>query len=135
MVERISVIGREIITSEAYCELAKKINIQCGANLPDSVELDDLYFWNRKEQPRLSSPYEWLKTISKLTADEKKYVTTTLGIVNRFLCKKMDGLSPTLGDLRKFTSEEMSGWKSTGNSTLGAGRANFIMITFRIAPK
>ena len=120
---------------EGYYQLAKKINCECGASLPDSVILDDLYFWNRKEHPHAISPDEWLKTISSLTIDERKYLSTALGIVNRFLSKKMTGSPPTLEDLRKYTEEEMSGWVYTRNYTLGKIRSNFIAISFTAAPK
>ncbi len=73
-------------------ELSQKLN-EVGKNLPDEVDLNDLYCWDRSE----NSPKDWIVVIKGLTVYERIVVNNAIGLLNRGV--RSLKLKPSLGTL------------------------------------
>lgn len=114
-------------------DLACLVNREAGARLSNSVPLQNLYYWDKSLGFTYydGSPKIWVKTLIQLSSDQRREISTPLGIVNRYLSKTDNIANPLLRDLREYDIEQIAKWSSNGKF-LGEKRAIFIYNLFKV---
>lgn len=99
---------------------ARKVN-KVGGQLPDDTELDDLLIVDGGESGELSALFSenpalsvWKKLFDKLSPNEKRAITRTLGHLSRYAGRR------TVGSLREVSIEDIDHY---GLGPIGAASA------------
>lgn len=102
--------------------LAEKVN-SLGGELPDEVQLIDLFFWNGDGRAT-NTPVRWKSLLSGMDSNDKSCVRGMVGFALRTILTPK--LAPTLGELRDWLSKRPN---EVGKS--GYSRFDFLEDAFK----